>query len=72
MRIILALLTLKCFSMPESHRSYLKDQTKEAFQHGKLDFYLAFNGYMRFAFPMDELNPLKCIGIERDPDENNR
>ena len=32
-------------------------------------FYFGYDNYMKYAFPMDELNPINCSG--RGPDYNN-
>jgi len=37
----------------------LKEKAKEMIYH-------AFNGYMKYAFPSDELHPLTCNGKDRD------
>lgn len=37
----------------------MREKTREMFSH-------AYRGYMKFAFPHDELNPIKCTG--RGPD----
>lgn len=50
-----------CMSTAERHR--LRDQAKEMFDHG-------FDGYMRNAFPADELMPLSCRGRYRDVEAN--
>jgi hypothetical protein len=48
--------------MTESRRLELRDEAKEMFMHG-------YHGYLNFAFPKDELNPVACIG--RGPDKRN-
>ncbi|KAJ1641701.1 hypothetical protein LPJ64_006364, partial [Coemansia asiatica] len=45
--------------MSRRRRLELRDQTKAAFYH-------AYNGYMKYAFPFDELNPITCSGRGRD------
>lgn len=47
---------------PERLRLEMRDAAREMF-----DF--AFDGYMRHAFPRDELNPIDCVG--RGPDVDN-
>ena len=32
-------------------------------------FYFGYDGYMKYAFPMDELDPINCVG--RGPDYDN-
>lgn len=49
--------------MSTSERHWLRDQAKEMFDHG-------FDGYMRHAFPADELMPLSCRGRFRDVEVN--
>eukprot|EP01012_Entosiphon_sulcatum_P014424 TRINITY_DN19456_c0_g1_i1.p1 TRINITY_DN19456_c0_g1~~TRINITY_DN19456_c0_g1_i1.p1 ORF type:complete len:525 (+),score=88.78 TRINITY_DN19456_c0_g1_i1:31-1605(+) len=44
-------------SMPTSERLRMRDKVKEMFYHG-------YRGYMRHAFPADELQPLSCQGME--------
>ena len=38
-----------------------RDKTKEMFYHG-------YNHYMQHAYPLDELNPIQCVG--RGPDRH--
>ncbi|KAJ2228508.1 hypothetical protein H4R99_006180 [Coemansia sp. RSA 1722] len=49
----------QALGMSRKRRLELRDQTKAAFYH-------AFNGYMEYAFPFDELNPITCSGRGRD------
>ena len=46
----------------ESERLRLRDQAKEM-------FYFGYDGYIKYAFPMDELDPIHCTG--RGPDYEN-
>ena len=46
----------------ESDRQHYMKLAKEMFYHG-------YDNYMRYAFPLDELNPVACTG--RGPDTNN-
>ncbi|KAG0203390.1 alpha mannosidase-like protein [Mortierella sp. NVP41] len=48
--------------MTEARRLELREDAKEMFMHG-------YHGYLNFAFPKDELNPVACIG--RGPDKRN-
>ncbi|KAF9905426.1 alpha mannosidase-like protein [Linnemannia zychae] len=48
--------------MTETRRLQLRDDAKEMFMHG-------YHGYLNFAFPKDELNPVACTG--RGPDKRN-
>ncbi|KAJ2716783.1 hypothetical protein H4R19_000430 [Coemansia spiralis] len=45
--------------MTDERRLELRGQVKEAFYH-------AYNGYMDYAFPFDELRPVSCVGRGRD------
>ncbi|KAI9205353.1 glycoside hydrolase [Polychytrium aggregatum] len=51
-------------AMKDSHRLRLRNKVKEMFYHG-------YNSYMTYAFPKDELNPIKCNGRGPDNDPNN-
>ncbi|KAF9935279.1 alpha mannosidase-like protein [Linnemannia zychae] len=48
--------------MTEERRLHLREEAKDMFMHG-------YHGYLNFAFPKDELNPMACIG--RGPDKRN-
>ncbi|KAJ2378750.1 hypothetical protein IW150_000609, partial [Coemansia sp. RSA 2607] len=45
--------------MSKRRRLELRDQTKASFYH-------AYKGYMKYAFPFDELNPITCTGRGSD------
>ncbi|KAJ2680458.1 hypothetical protein GGI25_000750 [Coemansia spiralis] len=47
------------FGMTKRRQLELRNQVKDAFYH-------AYNGYMKYAFPFDELNPIACVGRGRD------
>lgn len=49
--------------MSPSERHTLKEAAREMFYHG-------YNGYMKYAFPADELMPLSCKGRFRDVEFN--
>ncbi|KAI6651772.1 ER degradation-enhancing alpha-mannosidase-like protein 1 [Oopsacas minuta] len=53
---------LKYRPFSESDRLKYRLLSKEMFYHG-------YDNYMRYAFPLDELNPVECTG--RGPDTNN-
>ena len=53
---------LKYRPFPNSEVEKYKLLSKEMFYHG-------YDNYMRYAFPLDELNPVECTG--RGPDTNN-
>jgi len=57
--IILILLIFYSNGMSIKKQRELKEKTKEMIYH-------AFNGYMKYAFPSDELHPLTCNGKDRD------
>ena len=46
----------------ESKRLEMKEKVKEM-------FYFGYDNYMKYAFPLDELNPIYCTG--RGPDKAN-
>ena len=45
---------------PESERLVMKNKVKDM-------FYFGYDNYMKYAFPLDELNPIYCSG--RGPDK---
>uniref|UniRef100_A0A8D8YDS9 alpha-1,2-Mannosidase n=1 Tax=Cacopsylla melanoneura TaxID=428564 RepID=A0A8D8YDS9_9HEMI len=47
-----------------SIREYTKQDLDNLKQQVKEVFYHAYNGYLNFAFPYDELRPLSCDGID--------
>nr|XP_018266555.1 uncharacterized protein I303_00530 [Kwoniella dejecticola CBS 10117]OBR88713.1 hypothetical protein I303_00530 [Kwoniella dejecticola CBS 10117] len=50
--------------MSDGRRDELRDETASLFKHG-------YEGYMKYAYPADELRPLTCGPLYRDPDPNN-
>ena len=46
---------------PQQARLEMREYVREMFYHG-------YKGYMKYAFPHDELNPINCSG--RGPDQN--
>ncbi|KAJ3410692.1 ER degradation-enhancing alpha-mannosidase-like protein 1 [Chytridiales sp. JEL 0842] len=48
--------------MSKDRIAYYREKARDMFFHG-------YNGYMKHAYPMDELNPLTCTG--RGPDRQN-
>ena len=46
---------------PEPERLRMRQKAKDM-------FYFGYNNYMKYAFPLDELNPIYCKG--RGPDKN--
>uniref|UniRef100_A0A8D8LQK8 ER degradation-enhancing alpha-mannosidase-like protein 1 n=1 Tax=Cacopsylla melanoneura TaxID=428564 RepID=A0A8D8LQK8_9HEMI len=55
-------LNTKYGSFPESLRIEMREQSRSM-------FYFAYDSYMKYAFPLDELNPVNCSG--RGPDYDN-
>ncbi|KAL1465317.1 hypothetical protein WDU94_004899 [Cyamophila willieti] len=55
-------LKTKYGSFPESLRIEMREQSRSM-------FYFAYDSYMKYAFPLDELNPVNCSG--RGPDYDN-
>ena len=41
----------------KQHLSELRDEVKELFYH-------AYEGYLKYAYPLDELQPLTCRGVD--------
>nr|XP_019014344.1 uncharacterized protein I206_00426 [Kwoniella pini CBS 10737]OCF53125.1 hypothetical protein I206_00426 [Kwoniella pini CBS 10737] len=50
--------------MSDGKRETLKAEAASLFKHG-------YEGYMKYAYPADELRPLTCGPLYRDPDPNN-
>ena len=61
--LMIAFFTETCLCMDRDERLQLRDEAKRMFDHG-------FDGYMRHAFPADELMPLSCKGRFRDVEVN--
>ncbi|WVQ93882.1 hypothetical protein IAU59_000960 [Kwoniella sp. CBS 9459] len=61
-------LSLSCLvvvrGMTDIGREELRDDTAALFKHG-------YEGYMKYAYPADELRPLSCGPLGRDPNEGN-
>lgn len=47
---------------PDALKRKTRDEAKEMFE-------FAYDNYMKYAFPLDELNPIDCVG--RGPDIHN-
>ncbi|CAK9783494.1 unnamed protein product [Cutaneotrichosporon oleaginosum] len=47
-----------------SRRAALREEVRDMFHH-------AFTGYMTFAYPADELRPISCAPLHRDPNPAN-
>ena len=56
------LLLAQAFSL--THRPELKQEVRQLFIHG-------YEGYLRHAYPADELRPISCTPLHRDPDPTN-
>ncbi|WVR03311.1 hypothetical protein IAU60_000302 [Kwoniella sp. DSM 27419] len=52
------------YGMPDERRMELQRETQALFRHG-------YDGYMKYAYPADELRPLTCGPLHRDPDPAN-
>ncbi|KAK4689097.1 hypothetical protein P7C73_g1006, partial [Tremellales sp. Uapishka_1] len=52
------------WGMGQAQKDELKEETRALFVHG-------YEGYMRYAYPADELRPLSCKPLGRSPDPNN-
>jgi len=59
--VFLILLIAHSKGMSAEHKKELKEKTKQMIYH-------AFNGYMNYGFPEDELKPITCKGKTRDYD----
>jgi hypothetical protein len=59
--IILVFILFTCnismlsFDFPEKKKAYYREKVKSMFYH-------AYNGYLDYAYPKDELRPLSCTG----------
>ena len=45
------------------HERYTPSQLSELRQQVKDVFYHAYEGYLKYAYPLDELQPLTCRGV---------
>jgi hypothetical protein len=61
--LILIYIFINVNGMSIKHKNELKEKTKEMIYH-------AFNGYMNYGFPSDELYPITCKGRDRDNENN--
>ncbi|EDO36928.1 predicted protein [Nematostella vectensis] len=59
--VVLLALVPECFAMSNDEKRKMRGQVKEMFRH-------AYNSYMSFAYPADELMPLSCKGRVRGVD----
>jgi len=57
--LILIFINIHSYGMTIKRKNELKEKTKEMIYH-------AFNGYMKYGFPEDELYPVTCKGRTRD------
>lgn len=57
--VLLAVLALGCWAHDLKE---LRSKARSVFYHG-------YNGYLDYAFPLDELRPLSCTGLGRDWDD---
>jgi len=61
--LVFIFLILGTNGMSFTRKNELKNKTKEMIFH-------AFNGYMKYAFPSDELHPITCNGKDRESNGN--
>lgn len=55
--------------LDQKYGSFTEEMRKEMMVEVKKMFYFAYDGYMKYAFPLDELDPIHCVG--RGPDHEN-
>lgn len=59
----------KLDSTEQKYGSFSERRRLEMLEEAKKMFYFAYENYMRYAFPKDELDPIHCTG--RGPDREN-
>lgn len=55
--------------LDQKYGSFTDDMRLEMMEEVKKMFYFSYDGYMKYAFPLDELDPIHCVG--RGPDHDN-
>lgn len=55
--------------LDQKYGSFTEDIRIEMLGEVRQMFYFGYDSYMRYAFPLDELDPIHCIG--RGPDRDN-
>ncbi|ODM99933.1 ER degradation-enhancing alpha-mannosidase-like protein 1 [Orchesella cincta] len=55
--------------LDQKYGSFTEKMRLEMLEEVKKMFYFGYDGYMKYAFPMDELDPIHCVG--RGPDHEN-
>ena len=55
--------------LDQKYGSFTEKMRLEMMEEVKKMFYFGYDGYMKYAFPMDELDPIHCVG--RGPDHEN-
>lgn len=56
-------------SLDQKYGSFTEEMRLEMMEQVKQMFTFAYDGYMKYAFPLDELDPIHCTG--RGPDHDN-
>jgi hypothetical protein len=57
------------YELDQKYGSFTEDMRQDMLVEVKKMFYFAYDGYMNYAFPLDELDPIHCVG--RGPDHEN-
>lgn len=55
--------------LDQKYGSFTEKMRLDMLEEVRKMFYFGYDGYMKYAFPMDELDPIHCIG--RGPDHEN-
>lgn len=55
--------------LDQKYGSFTKEMRQEMMEEVQKMFYFGYDGYMKHAFPLDELDPINCVG--RGPDYDN-
>lgn len=55
--------------LDQKYGSFTEDMRIEMLEEVRKMFYFSYDGYMKYAFPLDELDPIHCVG--RGPDHDN-
>lgn len=75
--VVLTVVPLEAFNifshgydrLDQKYGSFTEKMRLEMLEEVKKMFYFGYDGYMKYAFPMDELDPIHCVG--RGPDHEN-
>jgi len=55
--------------LDQKYGSFTEEMRFEMLGEVRQMFYFGYDSYMRYAFPLDELDPIHCVG--RGPDHDN-